>query len=110
MHVLKAAVFCNNVDRINSFVIVTEKALFVAKKKIYNTIKCVCDCMYTKHQVGVSVWHTSYRLGHVRKLLILSYLAPPIASISSKNIRQAFLLRAISKSSRTIRAPSPTYF
>uniref|UniRef100_A0A2M3ZKK8 Uncharacterized protein n=1 Tax=Anopheles braziliensis TaxID=58242 RepID=A0A2M3ZKK8_9DIPT len=36
--------------------------------------------------------------------------APPIASISSKNIRQAFFERAISNSSRTIRAPSPTYF
>lgn len=36
--------------------------------------------------------------------------APPMASTSSKKIMQAFLLRAISKSSRTIRAPSPTYF
>lgn len=30
---------------------------------------------------------------------------PPMASISSKKIRQAFLVRAISKSSRTILAP-----
>jgi hypothetical protein len=36
--------------------------------------------------------------------------APPMASISSKKIRQAFLERAISNSSRTMRAPSPTYF
>merc|ERR1712130_702268 len=36
--------------------------------------------------------------------------APPTASISSKNIMHAFLVRAISKSSLTIRAPSPTYF
>ena len=36
--------------------------------------------------------------------------APPMASISSKNMMHAFLERAISKSSRTIRAPSPTYF
>jgi len=36
--------------------------------------------------------------------------APPIASTSSKKIIQAFLLRAISNSSRTILAPSPTYF
>ena len=35
---------------------------------------------------------------------------PPMASISSKNIKQAFLLRAISNSSLTILAPSPTYF
>lgn len=33
-----------------------------------------------------------------------------MASISSKKIRQAFLDRAIWKSSRTILAPSPTYF
>merc|ERR1719427_64983 len=39
-----------------------------------------------------------------------SNLAPPTASISSKKMRQAFLVRAISKSSRTILAPSPTYF
>jgi hypothetical protein len=36
--------------------------------------------------------------------------APPIASTSSKKMIHAFLLRAISKSSRTMRAPSPTYF
>eukprot|EP00732_Lithocolla_globosa_P001091 Lithocolla_globosa_v1_NODE_485_length_3924_cov_498.966658.p4 type:complete len:119 gc:universal NODE_485_length_3924_cov_498.966658:368-724(+) len=36
--------------------------------------------------------------------------APPTASISSKKIMQAFLLRAISNNSRTILAPSPTYF
>mmetsp|Transcript_20111 Transcript_20111/g.52208 ORF Transcript_20111/g.52208 Transcript_20111/m.52208 type:complete len:201 (+) Transcript_20111:198-800(+) len=36
--------------------------------------------------------------------------APPTASISSKKIRHAFFDRAISKSSRTMRAPSPTYF
>ena len=36
--------------------------------------------------------------------------APPIASTSSKKIRQAFLLRAIWNNSRTRRAPSPTYF
>mmetsp|Transcript_27584 Transcript_27584/g.47235 ORF Transcript_27584/g.47235 Transcript_27584/m.47235 type:complete len:361 (-) Transcript_27584:175-1257(-) len=35
---------------------------------------------------------------------------PPIASTSSMKTMQAFLLRAIWKSSRTIRAPSPTYF
>merc|ERR1719466_326857 len=39
-----------------------------------------------------------------------SNLAPPTASISSKKIRQAFLVLAISKSSLTILAPSPTYF
>merc|ERR1719228_1421647 len=39
-----------------------------------------------------------------------SNLAPPTASISSKKMRQAFLVLAISKSSRTILAPSPTYF
>mmetsp|Transcript_39102 Transcript_39102/g.92524 ORF Transcript_39102/g.92524 Transcript_39102/m.92524 type:complete len:382 (+) Transcript_39102:527-1672(+) len=36
--------------------------------------------------------------------------APPIASTSSKKTMQAFLDRAIWNSSRTIRAPSPTYF
>lgn len=36
--------------------------------------------------------------------------APPTASISSKKMMQAFLLRAISNNSRTILAPSPTYF
>ncbi len=36
--------------------------------------------------------------------------APPIASTSSKKMRQAFLLLAIWNSSRTILAPSPTYF
>ena len=39
-----------------------------------------------------------------------SNLAPPMASISSKKMMQAFFVRAISNSSRTIRAPSPTYF
>merc|ERR1719215_1806193 len=39
-----------------------------------------------------------------------SNLAPPTASISSKKIKQAFLVLAISKSSLTILAPSPTYF
>ncbi|GMS99137.1 hypothetical protein PENTCL1PPCAC_21312, partial [Pristionchus entomophagus] len=39
-----------------------------------------------------------------------SNLAPPTASISSKKIKHAFFVRAISKSSRTILAPSPTYF
>merc|ERR1719270_2985964 len=39
-----------------------------------------------------------------------SNLAPPTASISSKKMRQAFFVLAISKSSRTILAPSPTYF
>lgn len=34
-----------------------------------------------------------------------THLAPPMASISSKKMRQAFLLRAISNNSRTIRAP-----
>ena len=38
-----------------------------------------------------------------------SNLAPPMASISSKNMMHAFFVRAISKSSRTILAPSPTY-
>ncbi|EIW73904.1 hypothetical protein CONPUDRAFT_68176, partial [Coniophora puteana RWD-64-598 SS2] len=33
-----------------------------------------------------------------------------IASTSSKKMMHAFLLRAISNSSRTILAPSPTYF
>ena len=36
--------------------------------------------------------------------------APPIASTSSKKMIQAFFCLAISKSSRTILAPSPTYF
>merc|ERR1712098_287895 len=36
--------------------------------------------------------------------------APPIASISSKKMMHAFFVRAISKSSLTILAPSPTYF
>mmetsp|Transcript_20664 Transcript_20664/g.41622 ORF Transcript_20664/g.41622 Transcript_20664/m.41622 type:complete len:203 (+) Transcript_20664:191-799(+) len=36
--------------------------------------------------------------------------APPIASTSSKKTMHAFLERAIWNSSRTIRAPSPTYF
>mmetsp|Transcript_945 Transcript_945/g.2027 ORF Transcript_945/g.2027 Transcript_945/m.2027 type:complete len:216 (-) Transcript_945:688-1335(-) len=36
--------------------------------------------------------------------------APPMASTSSKKTMHAFLLRAIWKSSRTILAPSPTYF
>merc|ERR1719427_993553 len=36
--------------------------------------------------------------------------APPTASISSKNMRHAFLVLAISNSSLTILAPSPTYF
>eukprot|EP00160_Parvularia_atlantis_P015903 Unigene4784_Nuclearia_a/m.14626 Unigene4784_Nuclearia_a/g.14626 ORF Unigene4784_Nuclearia_a/g.14626 Unigene4784_Nuclearia_a/m.14626 type:complete len:383 (+) Unigene4784_Nuclearia_a:128-1276(+) len=36
--------------------------------------------------------------------------APPMASTSSKKMMQAFLVRAISNSSRTMRAPSPTYF
>mmetsp|Transcript_35023 Transcript_35023/g.77935 ORF Transcript_35023/g.77935 Transcript_35023/m.77935 type:complete len:377 (-) Transcript_35023:315-1445(-) len=36
--------------------------------------------------------------------------APPMASTSSKNTMHAFFERAIWKSSRTIRAPSPTYF
>ena len=40
----------------------------------------------------------------------MTYLAPPTASISSKKIRQAFFVLAISKSSLTILAPSPTYF
>mmetsp|Transcript_26955 Transcript_26955/g.93555 ORF Transcript_26955/g.93555 Transcript_26955/m.93555 type:complete len:202 (-) Transcript_26955:876-1481(-) len=35
---------------------------------------------------------------------------PPMASTSSKKTMQAFLLRAIVNSSRTMRAPSPTYF
>mmetsp|Transcript_45101 Transcript_45101/g.70550 ORF Transcript_45101/g.70550 Transcript_45101/m.70550 type:complete len:230 (-) Transcript_45101:636-1325(-) len=35
---------------------------------------------------------------------------PPMASISSKKMMQAFLLRAMVNSSRTMRAPSPTYF
>ena len=35
--------------------------------------------------------------------------APPIASTSSKKIMHIFLLRAREKSSRTMRAPSPTY-
>merc|ERR1719187_1613275 len=39
-----------------------------------------------------------------------SNLAPPTASISSKKIKQAFFVLAISKSSLTILAPSPTYF
>merc|ERR1719357_2093826 len=39
-----------------------------------------------------------------------SNLAPPTASISSKKIRHAFFVLAISKSSLTILAPSPTYF
>merc|ERR1719211_884148 len=39
-----------------------------------------------------------------------SNLAPPTASISSKKMRQAFFVLAISNSSRTILAPSPTYF
>merc|ERR1719153_40779 len=39
-----------------------------------------------------------------------SNLAPPTASISSKNMRHAFLVLAISNSSLTILAPSPTYF
>lgn len=34
----------------------------------------------------------------------------PMASTSSKKTMHAFLLRAIWKSSRTILAPSPTYF
>lgn len=33
-----------------------------------------------------------------------------MASTSSKKTMQAFLLRAMVKSSRTMRAPSPTYF
>lgn len=37
-------------------------------------------------------------------------LLPPMASTSSKKTMQAFLLRAMVKSSRTMRAPSPTYF
>lgn len=36
--------------------------------------------------------------------------APPIASTSSKKMMHAFFCLAISKSSRTILAPSPTYF
>mmetsp|Transcript_7534 Transcript_7534/g.23689 ORF Transcript_7534/g.23689 Transcript_7534/m.23689 type:complete len:335 (-) Transcript_7534:185-1189(-) len=36
--------------------------------------------------------------------------APPIASTSSKKMMHAFFDRAIVKSSRTMRAPSPTYF
>mmetsp|Transcript_383 Transcript_383/g.989 ORF Transcript_383/g.989 Transcript_383/m.989 type:complete len:216 (-) Transcript_383:337-984(-) len=36
--------------------------------------------------------------------------APPMASTSSKKMRHAFLDRAIWNSSRTMRAPSPTYF
>ncbi|EDK41427.2 conserved hypothetical protein [Meyerozyma guilliermondii ATCC 6260] len=36
--------------------------------------------------------------------------APPMASTSSKKIMHAFFVSAISKSSRTISAPSPTYF
>ncbi|GMS81486.1 hypothetical protein PENTCL1PPCAC_3661, partial [Pristionchus entomophagus] len=39
-----------------------------------------------------------------------SCLAPPTASISSKKMRQAFFVRASANSSRTILAPSPTYF
>merc|ERR1719228_1205390 len=39
-----------------------------------------------------------------------SNLAPPTVSISSKKIRHAFFVLAISKSSLTILAPSPTYF
>lgn len=39
-----------------------------------------------------------------------SCLAPPMASTSSKKMMQAFLVRAISNSSLTILAPSPTYF
>mmetsp|Transcript_15552 Transcript_15552/g.62609 ORF Transcript_15552/g.62609 Transcript_15552/m.62609 type:complete len:205 (-) Transcript_15552:770-1384(-) len=35
---------------------------------------------------------------------------PPMASTSSKKMIHAFLERAIVKSSRTMRAPSPTYF
>mmetsp|Transcript_46775 Transcript_46775/g.105793 ORF Transcript_46775/g.105793 Transcript_46775/m.105793 type:complete len:205 (-) Transcript_46775:766-1380(-) len=35
---------------------------------------------------------------------------PPMASTSSKKMMHAFLDRAIVKSSRTMRAPSPTYF
>mmetsp|Transcript_119 Transcript_119/g.196 ORF Transcript_119/g.196 Transcript_119/m.196 type:complete len:224 (-) Transcript_119:349-1020(-) len=35
---------------------------------------------------------------------------PPMASISSKKMMQAFLARAMVNSSRTILAPSPTYF
>mmetsp|Transcript_8878 Transcript_8878/g.28174 ORF Transcript_8878/g.28174 Transcript_8878/m.28174 type:complete len:205 (+) Transcript_8878:331-945(+) len=37
-------------------------------------------------------------------------LEPPMASTSSKKMMQAFLERAMVKSSRTILAPSPTYF
>ena len=36
--------------------------------------------------------------------------APPMASTSSKKMMHAFFPLAISNSSRTIRAPSPTYF
>ncbi|EEQ39250.1 hypothetical protein CLUG_03378 [Clavispora lusitaniae ATCC 42720] len=36
--------------------------------------------------------------------------APPMASTSSKKMMHAFFVRAISNNSRTIRAPSPTYF
>merc|ERR1719336_3238570 len=39
-----------------------------------------------------------------------SNLAPPTASISSKKMRQAFFVLAISNSSLTILAPPPTYF
>mmetsp|Transcript_71849 Transcript_71849/g.150118 ORF Transcript_71849/g.150118 Transcript_71849/m.150118 type:complete len:247 (-) Transcript_71849:637-1377(-) len=39
-----------------------------------------------------------------------SNLAPPMASTSSKKTMQAFLERAIWNNSRTILAPSPTYF
>ncbi len=48
--------------------------------------------------------------GHVIFNFFWHTHSPPTASISSKKMIQAFLERAISNSSLTIRAPSPTYF
>jgi hypothetical protein len=57
-----------------------------------------------------------FEISHLKNISIciiiqhnMIYLAPPTASISSKKMRHAFLVLAISNNSLTIRAPSPTY-
>ena len=85
---------------------------------------------HTMHMQTLQQWHRVYRWrlstadriaqtqSIVQRMLNLelyspapsSKRAPPMASTSSKKMRHAFLLLAIWNSSRTIRAPSPTYF
>mmetsp|Transcript_21302 Transcript_21302/g.33130 ORF Transcript_21302/g.33130 Transcript_21302/m.33130 type:complete len:246 (-) Transcript_21302:572-1309(-) len=63
------------------------------------------------HESNPSIWFTSSSIVRWTSLSSASLpRAPPIASISSKKMMQAFLDLASWKISRMSRAPSPTYF